>query len=78
MSFVKSEEITISLVKSEEITIQINGKSRGRIKIPFSASDTQILKIAENSNEFQKYCQNKVILRTIIVPNRLINIVVKK
>ena len=61
-----------------EITIQINGKSRGRIKIPFSASDTQILKIAENSNEFQKYCQNKVILRTIIVPNRLINIVVKK
>ena len=60
-----------------DITIQINGKSRGRIKIPSSASDEQVLKIAQDSKEYQKYCQTKDILRTIIVPNRLINIVVK-
>ena len=60
-----------------DITIQINGKSRGRIKIPSSASDEQVLKIAQDSKEYQKYCQTKDILRTIIVPNRLINIVLK-
>ena len=63
--------------ESVDITIQINGKSRGRIKIPSSASDEQILKIAQDSKEYKKYCQAKDILRTIIVPNRLINIVVK-
>ena len=61
-----------------DITIQINGKSRGRIKIPSSASDEQVLKIAQESKEYQKYCQTKDIRRTIIVPNRLINIVLKK
>ena len=60
-----------------DITIQINGKSRGRIKIPSSASDEQVIKIAQESKEYQKYCQNKDILRHIIVPNRLINIVLK-
>ena len=60
-----------------DITIQINGKSRGRLRIPSSASDEQVLKIAQDSKEYQKYCQTKDILRTIIVPNRLINIVLK-
>ncbi|MDA9690214.1 class I tRNA ligase family protein, partial [Betaproteobacteria bacterium] len=60
-----------------DITIQINGKSRGRIKIPSSASEEQVLKIAQESKEYQRYCQTKEILRTIVVPNRLINIVLK-
>ena len=65
------------MTEQNNITIQINGKSRGRIKIPASASDDQVLKIAQDSKEFKKYCQDKDILRTIIVPNRLINIVIK-
>ena len=60
-----------------DITIQINGKSRGRIRIPSSASDEQVVKVAQESKEYQKYCQNKDVLRNIIVPNRLINIVLK-
>ena len=60
-----------------DITIQINGKSRGRIKIPASASDDQVLKIAQDSKDFKKYCQDKYILMTNIVPNRLNNIFVK-
>ncbi len=73
------------LVVKEEVFIQdsislavtINGKKRGEIEVSPSASKDEILEIAKQSEIFAKWCEGKEIIKEIVVPNKLVNIVVK-
>ena len=65
--------------KAEEITIvvQINGKVRDRVVVP-AESDSETVKEAVFAQpRVQEYTAGKEIVKTIVVPGKLVNIVVK-
>ncbi len=68
-----------ALVLTEiEIVLQINGKVRSNLKVHSEATDKDIIDTAVKSDSFKKFSLGKGIQKTIIVPNRLINIVLEK
>ena len=59
------------------LALTINGKKRGEIEISPTASKDEILSIAKQNEAFKKWCNGKEIIKEIVVPNKLVNIVVK-
>ena len=67
---------TGALVKDVvEMVVQVNGKLRGRIAVPATASDTQIRELAHADEGVQRHVAGKPGRKFIIVPGKLINIV---
>ena len=65
-------------VEEVEIPVQINGKVRAKIVIPFGASQEEVLNIAKNNPQVVKYLEGKELKKVIYIPNKLLNLVVKK
>jgi leucyl-tRNA synthetase len=61
----------------EEIdwVIQVNGKTRGKTTLDSSNDEDQLLDHIRNLSNISKHLENKTILKTIIIKNKLINIV---
>lgn len=67
-----------ALVKSEiELMVQVNGKLRGKIEISAEADKETILTAAKADESVQKFIDGKDIVKEIVVPGRLVNLVVK-
>ena len=60
-----------------ELVVQVNGKKRATISVIANADDKQIEKTALNDENVSRAIANKNVVKVIIVPGRLINIVVK-
>ena len=75
----KWPEYDESKMKDSEITmpVQFCGKTRFTMQIPAEASRDEIEKIALADERTAKYTDGKQIVKTIVVPGRIINIVVK-
>ncbi len=66
------------LIDSEVgIAISINGKLRNTIKVPIDSSKETLENLAKNDEKIQKYLEGKEIVKVIVVPNKIVNIVVK-
>lgn len=61
---------------SLELMVQINGKLRGKIAVPASASAGDIEETALNDEQVKRFIDDKPVKKVIIVPNKLVNIVV--
>jgi len=59
------------------IVIQINGKVRDKLIMPLNSSKESIEKAAKESERVQNFIKDKEIVKIIVVPNKLINIVIK-
>ena len=60
-----------------EVPVQINGKLRARIDVP-TGSDRAALEAAARSNDrVAELLEGKTIIKTIVVPGRMVNFVVK-
>jgi len=59
-----------------EIVVQVNGKLRGRISVPTDADNDAVSAQALADPNVQRFVGKNEILRTIVVPGRLVNIVV--
>ncbi|RDU65437.1 leucine--tRNA ligase [Helicobacter sp. MIT 14-3879] len=70
-------DIDSNALKSEKITlaISINGKRRAEIDVGLNCSNEEIIVLAKESAK--KWIENKTIFKEIIVPNKLINFVIK-
>lgn len=68
-----------NLAKASSITlvIQINGKVRDKIDVSESLSDEEMKEIALQSEKTKEFTQGKEIVKIIVVPKKLVNIVVK-
>ena len=67
-----------ALVKdSLQIIIQVNGKLRSRIEVPASADKTEIESAAINDENVKRFTEGKQVVKVIVVPGKLVNIVVK-
>ncbi len=60
-----------------EIVVQVNGKVRSRVKVSSDASKDVLEKTALADGKIQEYTNGKEILKVIVVPNRLVNVVVR-
>ncbi len=72
-------EFDAALAKEDlvEITIQANGKVRGHMSIPYNCSKTELEDLARGQEKLQPFLQGKQIMKVIVVPDKLINFVVK-
>jgi leucyl-tRNA synthetase len=59
------------------LAITINGKKRGEIEVSKDISKDEILTLAKQNNNVQKWIENKNIIKEIVVPNKLVNLVIK-
>jgi leucyl-tRNA synthetase len=60
-----------------EIPIQVNGKVRGRVTVPAESSQADLERIAQSDPRILELLAGKQIVKVIVVPGRLVNIVVK-
>ena len=60
-----------------EIGVQVNGKLRGTIKVEKDSSKELLESLALNEENVKKHLDGKTIVKIIVVPNRIVNIVVK-
>jgi leucyl-tRNA synthetase len=68
-----------TLAKEDEIEIpvQVNGKLRGRIVVPADASEESVRAGAQSDEKIASMIAGKQIVKVIVVPGKLINIVVR-
>jgi leucyl-tRNA synthetase len=65
-----------ALLRDEiELMLQINGKLRGAISVPATASRQDIEQVALASEAVQKQAQGAAAKKVIVVPGRLVNVV---
>ncbi|PXW95829.1 leucyl-tRNA synthetase [Sphaerotilus hippei] len=66
-----------ALVQDElELVLQVNGKTRGSIKVPAGADKATIEATAAASAEVARFAEGKPPKKIIVVPGRLVNVVV--
>ncbi|PID82831.1 MAG: leucine--tRNA ligase [Clostridiales bacterium] len=66
------------LVDAEkEIAVQINGKVKATINIPTGADKNKIEEIAMNSEKILELISGKKVVKVIVIPDKIVNIVVK-
>lgn len=67
-----------ALVKdSYELAVQVNSKVRSKIEVPSDSDDKAIAEIAMNNDAIKPFIDGKTVVKTIVIPKRLVNIVVK-
>ena len=68
-----------NLAKQSDITfiLQINGKIRDKVEIAVDTPNEELEKIALNNEKIKQALEGKTLVKTIIVPNKLANLVVK-
>ncbi len=60
-----------------EIPVQVNGKVRGHIHAPFGTAKDELEHLALDNEKVKSFLAGKQIVKVVIVPDRLVNIVVK-
>jgi len=60
-----------------EIPVQINGKVRERILMPTDTGEEEIKRLALENEKIMSWIGGKMIVKVIVVPKRLVNIVIK-
>jgi leucyl-tRNA synthetase len=65
-----------ALVQDEiELVLQVNGKHRGSVLVPATATREEIEKLALASEAFATHATGAPVKKVIVVPNRLVNVV---
>ncbi len=64
-------------VEEVEVVVQVNGKVRGRITVPSDSSENELVEAARIHDRVRPYLEGKKIVKTITVPQKLVNIVAR-
>ncbi len=63
--------------KSYEMVVQVNGKVRGKLVMNTGSTKEDMEKQAMNNENVINHIQNKEIVKVIVIPEKLVNIVIK-
>ncbi len=66
-----------TVASSYELVLQVNGKVRGKVTMDINASKKEMEDAAMANENVLKFIQGKKILNVVVIPQRLVNIVVK-
>jgi leucyl-tRNA synthetase len=72
-------EADLAKLISDTVTlvVQVNGKLRARIEAPAAASQEDLLALAKANENVTKYLDGNEIVKEIVVPGKLVNLVVR-
>ena len=65
------------IIDSVKIVVQINGKKKDIIEAKSNLSEDELLNKVKDTSKIAKNLEGKEIIKKIIVPNRLINLIIK-
>jgi leucyl-tRNA synthetase len=79
ISFEPWPEVNEEFLKKEnfEYPVSFNGKLRFKIELPVSMEKDEIIKIVLNDERAKKWLATGTVTNIIVVPNRIVNIVIK-
>ena len=79
LSTVSWPAFNAQLAKDEEVQIvlQVNGKVRGKVKVPAGTSEGEVAELAERDVAVAGHLAGKTVVKVIFVPDKLLNVVVK-
>jgi leucyl-tRNA synthetase len=60
-----------------EIPVQVNGKLRSRVMVPHGVTDEELKRVALEDEKVRAHTAGKTVVKVIVVPGKLVNIVVK-
>lgn len=63
--------------ESVEIVVQVNGKIKAKLNIPVDAQKDEVLNLAKSDENVRKAIDGMNIIKEIVVPKKLVNLVVK-
>jgi leucyl-tRNA synthetase len=68
-----------SLAKEDlvEIPVQVNGKLRGHIRVALGTSKEELERLAPANEKVKPFLEGKQIVKIVVVPDRLVNIVIR-
>ena len=59
------------------LVVQVNGKVRSRLTVKVSAPEEEMMRQALEDPRIQEWLKGKEIVKTVVVQNKLINIVIR-
>ena len=62
---------------SVQIIVQVNGKLRAKIMSPLNSSQEHVEGLIFSNESITRFTNGKEIVRVIMVPNKLVNVVIK-
>ena len=62
---------------SVTIVVQVNGKLRGQIEVPNPPDEHSVRAAVDGNEKIQAWLAGKQIVKTIYVPGKLVNVVVR-
>jgi leucyl-tRNA synthetase len=60
-----------------EIVVQVNGRVRGHLVVPAGLAEPEIVRLALADEKVVPFLEGKQVLKTVVVANRLVNVVVR-
>ena len=63
--------------ESVEIVVQVNGRIKAKLNVPVDASKDEMLSLAKSDEKVQAAIDNMTVIKQIVVPKKLVNLVVK-
>jgi leucyl-tRNA synthetase len=72
-----SHDEELAREEGAEIVIQVNGKLRGRMVTPFGTPREELERRALAEEKVRPHIAGKQIVKVIVVPDKLVNIVVR-
>jgi leucyl-tRNA synthetase len=63
--------------EQQTIVVQVNGKVRGRMTVPAGTGEDTIVESALANERVKAHVEGKKVVKTVVVPGRLVSIVVK-
>ncbi|HYZ86236.1 MAG TPA: leucine--tRNA ligase [Bryobacteraceae bacterium] len=60
-----------------EVVLQVNGKVRGRVLVAFGTDRGELEKIAMADTKMRPFLEGKQVVKVVVVPDKLVNVVVK-
>lgn len=65
------------VISNYEMVIQVNGKVRAKEKMNTNSSKEEMQKVALEHDNIKKFISGKKVVNVVVIPNKLVNIVVK-
>ncbi len=72
-----SYDDSLTIEDTQEMVFQVNGKVRSKETLPKSISKEELEKRSTEDPKVQKFLEGKQVIKIIVVPGKLVNIVVK-
>lgn len=65
------------IVETVTVVVQVNGKVRATLKLPVGVAEESVKEAALHDDNVGRHTQDKTIVKTVYIPNKLFSIVVK-